>query len=144
MRVLGGQLGWLGGSRTEVAVATARCARSTRHGQWMERKADPGPLAPKAVPGGPAASSTCWCVFMTMRHSAYLFAVVAVRSSCQDHVANDIEPMTPPPPINSPSYRTPYESATSSKSLTAAATSRPVATTNAPALVMGAGSSAQI
>jgi hypothetical protein len=77
-----------------VAVATARCARSTRHGQWMERKTDPGPLAPKAVPGGPAASSTCWCVFMTMRHSAYLFAVVAVRSSCQDHVANDIEPMT--------------------------------------------------
>ncbi len=50
------------------------------------RDSNPRPLAPKAVPGGPAASATCWWVSMRMRRSAHSFAVVAVRFRCQDHV----------------------------------------------------------
>ena len=47
-----------------------------------------GSLAPKAVPGGPtAASATCWCVSMRMWRSADVYAIVAVRSRCQDQVA---------------------------------------------------------
>jgi hypothetical protein len=50
------------------------------------RDSNPRPLAPKAVPGDPGASATYWCVSIRVWRCAYLYAVVAVRFSCQDHV----------------------------------------------------------
>jgi hypothetical protein len=52
--------------------------------QGAVRMCSPQPLVPKAVPGGPTTSATCWCVSMRMRRSAYRSAVVALRSSYQD------------------------------------------------------------
>jgi hypothetical protein len=59
----------------------------TKHAtSWLGSKSNPRPLAPKAAPEGPTASATCLCVSMRMRRNTYLSAVIAVRSSCQDHV----------------------------------------------------------
>jgi hypothetical protein len=44
--------------------------------------------APKAMSGCPAASATCWALCMTMRISGCSSAVVAARSSCQDHLSD--------------------------------------------------------
>jgi hypothetical protein len=70
------------------------CAGQKRDGVglgaiWVARlryfAAVPVSLAPKAVPGGPTASGTCWCVFMRMLRSAYRSTIVAVSFSCQNH-----------------------------------------------------------
>ena len=88
MRVLGGQLGWFDGSRTEVAVSTAR---REINAPWSMKgeEADPRSFPPKALPHGPLVSASQQLLLVHEdAEQRLLTVIVAVRLSCQDQRAS--------------------------------------------------------